>query len=81
MEDVGKSEEEIINVYPETYIIFRKKRLGTCSLKIICVEIKKPYNKPFLVCAWYRPPSTNMSLFVIILKLFSINVTLLIRSF
>ena len=29
------------------------------SLQIICIEIKKPYNKSFLVCAWYRPPSTN----------------------
>ena len=33
------------------------------SLEIICVEIKKPYNKSFLVYAWYRPPSTNIKLF------------------
>ena len=32
------------------------------SLEIICVEIKKPYNKSFLVCAWYRPPNSNTNL-------------------
>ena len=32
------------------------------SLEIICVEIKKPYNTSFLVCAWYRPPNSNTNL-------------------
>ena len=32
------------------------------SLEMICVEIKKPYNKSFLVCAWYRPPNSNTNL-------------------
>ena len=33
------------------------------SLEMICVEIKKPYNKSFLVCAWYmRPPNSNTTL-------------------
>ena len=40
-----------------------RKDLVPDSLEIICVEIKKPYNKSFLVCAWYRPPSTDINLF------------------
>ena len=32
------------------------------SLEMMCVEIKKPYNKSFLVCAWYRPPNSNTNL-------------------
>ena len=32
------------------------------SLEMICVEIKKPYNKSFLVCAWYGPPNSNINL-------------------
>ena len=32
------------------------------SLEMICVEIKKPYNRSFLVCAWYRLPNSNTNL-------------------
>ena len=27
------------------------------GLEILCVEISPPKSKPFLIVAWYRPPS------------------------
>ena len=33
------------------------------ELEIICVENNPPKNKPFLVLAWYRPPSNPVSSF------------------
>ena len=33
------------------------------QLEMVCIEIYRQYGKPFLVCAWYRPPNSNINLF------------------
>ena len=33
------------------------------DLETICVEIKKPKSKPFLISTWYRPPNSPIELF------------------
>ena len=32
-------------------------------LEMICLEIKLPYNRSFLVATWYRPPCSCLDLF------------------
>jgi hypothetical protein len=33
------------------------------TLEFLCVEIRKPRVKPFLISKWYRPPNSCMELF------------------
>ena len=33
------------------------------SLEIICIEVEPPHCNPFIVMAWYRPPSEPSSCF------------------
>ena len=33
------------------------------DLEIICIEVEPPKSKPFLVLAWYRPPSDPVASF------------------
>ena len=33
------------------------------DLEIICIEVEPPKSKPFLVLAWYRPPSDHVASF------------------
>ena len=37
--------------------------LSDSVLEFLCVEIRKPKVKPFLVSTWYRPPGTTIDLF------------------
>ena len=37
--------------------------LSDDDLEFLCVEIKKPMTKPFLLSTWYRPPSSTVELF------------------
>ena len=32
------------------------------DLEMLCIELKFQMSKPFLICTWYRPPNTDMSL-------------------
>ena len=51
-------------IYLRDTISFSERNdLTSNSLEFICLEIKKPHNKSFLVCAWYRPPNSNTILF------------------
>ena len=51
-------------IYLRDTISFSERNdLTSNSLEMICLEIKKPHNKSFLVCAWYRPPNSNTILF------------------
>ena len=47
----------------ETIPFSERNDLILNSLEMICIEIKKPHNKSFLVCAWYRPPNSSTNLF------------------
>ena len=40
-----------------------RKDLFPDNLELICVEIKKPKSKPFLITTWYRPPNSSVELF------------------
>ena len=33
------------------------------ALEFLCVEIRKPRVKPFLISTWYRPPNSCIDLF------------------
>ena len=41
-----------------------RKDLQNENLEFLCVEIRKPKTKPFLVSTWYRPPNSSINLFV-----------------
>lgn len=50
-------------MYLKQFLSFTKRNdLVVDSLEMICTEIKKPYNKSFLVCAWYRLPNSSTNL-------------------
>ena len=54
----------IVLIYISETIPFSERNdLILNSLEMICIEIKKPHNKSFLVCAWYRPPNSSTNLF------------------
>lgn len=40
-----------------------RKDLTPDSLEMACIEINRPYNKSFLISAWYRPPNSDINLF------------------
>ena len=40
-----------------------RKDLISDHLEAICIEIKKPKSKPFLVATWYRTPSSKVDWF------------------
>ena len=39
-----------------------RKDLTPESLEMICIEVRRPYNKSFLISTWYRPPKSNLDL-------------------
>lgn len=51
------------SIYIRKYIQLRTRsdiKFRTCpkiDLELICIEIEPPKSKPFLVVAWYKPPS------------------------
>ena len=42
-----------------------RKDLNHCDnfLEILCIQIKLPHQKPFIIVLWYRPPDCNISVF------------------
>ena len=40
-----------------------RNNLSDNNIEFLCVEIKKPKSKHFLLSAWYRPPSSAVELF------------------
>lgn len=34
------------------------------SLENLCIEIRKPNSRPFLIATWYRPPCSSIDLFL-----------------
>ena len=40
-------------------------------LELICTEIEPPKSKPFLVLAWYKPPSAPVDIFLKLEKVIS----------
>ena len=34
------------------------------NLEHLCIEIRKPNSRPFLIATWYRPPCSSMNLFL-----------------
>ena len=37
--------------------------LSVAHLENVCVEIRKPRSKPFLITTWYRPPNSSTEIF------------------
>ena len=60
--DCNRSGGGVIMYLKQLLSFTERNDLVVDSLEMICVEIKKPYNKSFLVCAWYRPPNLNTNL-------------------
>ena len=53
-----------VSFYIKTSINFVICRdLNLNDLENLCLEIKKPCSKPFLVVTWYRPPCSSAELF------------------
>ena len=38
--------------------------LNVPNLENLCIEIRKPNSKPFLIASWYRPPCSSIHLFL-----------------
>ena len=38
--------------------------LNVPNLENLCIEIRKPNSKPFLIVSWYRPPCSSIDLFL-----------------
>ena len=38
--------------------------LNVPNLENLCIEIRKPNSKPFLIATWYRPPCSSIDLFL-----------------
>ena len=47
----------------DSFLYVNRNDLMPASLEAICVEIKKPRMKPFLVSSWYRAPDLNVEVF------------------
>ena len=37
--------------------------LVPCTLEMACIELHLPHCRSFLVCSWYRPPNSDMTIF------------------
>ena len=38
--------------------------LNVPTLENLCIKIRKPNSKPFLIATWYRPPCSSIDLFL-----------------
>ena len=38
--------------------------LNVLNLENLCIEIRKPNSRPFLIATWYRPPCSSIDLFL-----------------
>ena len=53
-----------VALYVRNTVGFRpRKDFPNKSLEIICIEVEPPHSNPFIVIAWYRPPSEPNSCF------------------
>ena len=53
-----------ISIYVRDSINFKPRDdIPIDWLELICIEIEPPKSKPFLVIAWYRPPSDHVGSF------------------
>ena len=53
-----------VDFYIKTSINFVVcSNLNAPNLENLCVEIRKPNSKPFLIATWYRPPCSSIDLF------------------
>ena len=59
-----KRQGEGVGFYVKTSINFVVcSNLNAPNLVNLCVEIRKPNSKPFLIATWYRPPCSSIDLF------------------
>ena len=60
----GTRHEGGVFIYCCDTLEFRKlDDIPTLTLEMVCIEIKPPRAKPYLVLSWYRPPSDNVETF------------------
>ena len=54
-----------VGFYIKTSINFAvRSDLNVFNLENLCIEIRKPNSKPFLIATWYRPPCSSIDLFL-----------------
>ncbi|XP_073245687.1 uncharacterized protein [Porites lutea] len=54
-----------VGFYIKTSINFGvRSDLNAPSLENLCIEIRKPNSRPFLIATWYRPPCSSIDLFL-----------------
>ena len=54
-----------VRFYLKTSINFAVcSNLNVPNLENLCIEIRKPNSKPFLIATWYRPPCSSVDLFL-----------------
>ena len=54
-----------VGFYIKTSIDFAvRSDLNVPNLENLCIEIRKPNSRPFLIATWYRPPCSSMDLFL-----------------
>ena len=54
-----------VRFYLKTSINFAVcSNLNVPNLENLCIEIRKPNSKPFLIATWYRPPCSSIDLFL-----------------
>ena len=54
-----------VGFYIQTSINFAvRSDLYVSSLENLCIEIRKPNSRPFLIATWYRPPCSSIDLFL-----------------
>ena len=55
---------EGVCIYVRSNINFSlRPDLSDIHLKNLCIEIRKPRSKPFLIATWYRPPNSSTEIF------------------
>ena len=61
-----------VSIYIRDSIKFRSRSdVPRHDLELICIEIEPPKTKPFLVLAWYKPPSAPVDVFLKLEKVIS----------
>ena len=60
----GNRHEGGVTIYCCDTLEFSKRDdIPITTLEMVCIEIKPPRAKPYLVISWYRPPSDNVQTF------------------
>ena len=55
-----KAEEQTFISKPRLTVVC--SNLNVPNLENLCIEIRKPNSKPFLIATWYRPPCSSIDL-------------------